>query len=162
MDKNGHQITDGCLIRIPTGIFGNLHRIFNYNVLQCVQMNFSNHWPQKANEYEPFSSARCCIYKRSQKQIPSVAAMSAPVKIKEDYNTQQDLFHGNLVWAKCFKRSPAWPAIVIDPLQKAHRNVCNASVPKTICVIMILSYTNLKCISLCVFWCVYIHNVTNL
>lgn len=49
-------------------------------------------------------------------------------------NTPQNFSQGDLVWAKCSKRSPAWPAIVIDPLCQAPQAVLKARVPKTICV----------------------------
>lgn len=60
---------------------------------------------------------------------------------EEDYYTPQHFSHGDLVWAKCSKRSPAWPAIVIDPLWQAPQPVLKACVPKTICV-MFYGYNN--------------------
>ncbi|KAG6575299.1 Histone-lysine N-methyltransferase ATX3, partial [Cucurbita argyrosperma subsp. sororia] len=41
---------------------------------------------------------------------------------------------GDLVWAKCGKRYPAWPAVVIDPLLQAPEAVLKSCVPGSICV----------------------------
>lgn len=56
------------------------------------------------------------------------------VEKKEDYYRPEDFVQGDLVWAKCSKKSAAWPAIVIDPLWQAPEGVLKACVPKTICV----------------------------
>ncbi|KAL8111662.1 histone-lysine N-methyltransferase ATX5-like [Apium graveolens] len=155
LEKNGQQITkwvsycavhsdheasNGIVIRTPTGIFGakdflnQSQSVRGSRLVSCKTNELLEPLTAEVNEYEPFSSARCRIYRRSQKQIPSVAATSAPVKTKEDYYTSGDFFHGDLVWAKCFERSPAWPAIVIDPLREAPLGVRKACVPGRICV----------------------------
>ncbi|CAE6079104.1 unnamed protein product [Arabidopsis arenosa] len=41
---------------------------------------------------------------------------------------------GDLVWAKCGKRFPAWPAVVIDPISQAPDGVLKHCVPGAICV----------------------------
>ncbi|KAJ0837379.1 putative [histone H3]-lysine(4) N-trimethyltransferase transcription regulator SET family [Helianthus annuus] len=46
----------------------------------------------------------------------------------------QDFVAGDIVWAKCSKRSPAWPAVVIDPKHEAPASVQKAFVPNTSCV----------------------------
>lgn len=56
------------------------------------------------------------------------------VERKEDCYRPEDFVRGDIVWAKCSKKSPAWPAIVIDPLLEAPEGVLKACVPKTICV----------------------------
>lgn len=66
--------------------------------------------------------------------FPDIILFSPSNLEMEDYYTPQDFSHGDLVWAKCSKRSPAWPAIVIDPLWQAPQGVLKACVPKTICV----------------------------
>ncbi|KAK1376627.1 Histone-lysine N-methyltransferase ATX3 [Heracleum sosnowskyi] len=63
------------------------------------------------------------------------------LEVKKDYYTPQDFSQGDLVWAKCSKRSPAWPAIVIDPLWQAPPGVVKARLPNTICV-MFYGYNN--------------------
>ncbi|XP_054779953.1 histone-lysine N-methyltransferase ATX3-like [Prosopis cineraria] len=45
-----------------------------------------------------------------------------------------DFACGDIVWAKCGKRYPAWPAIVIDPILQAPKSVLNCCVPGAICV----------------------------
>ncbi|EPS67786.1 hypothetical protein M569_06988, partial [Genlisea aurea] len=41
---------------------------------------------------------------------------------------------GDVVWAKCGKSFPAWPAVVIDPFSQAPESVLKSSVPSTLCV----------------------------
>lgn len=44
-------------------------------------------------------------------------------------------FHlGDIVWAKCGKTFPAWPAVVIDPILQAPESVLRRCVPDAICV----------------------------
>lgn len=44
-------------------------------------------------------------------------------------------FHlGDIVWAKCGKTFPAWPAVVIDPISQAPESVLRRCVPDAICV----------------------------
>lgn len=57
----------------------------------------------------------------------------------DDYNKKgfygvQEFVKGDIVWAKCSNRFPAWPAIVIDPLSEAPKAVLRACVPGTLCV----------------------------
>ncbi|GAA0158781.1 zinc finger transcription factor [Lithospermum erythrorhizon] len=53
---------------------------------------------------------------------------------KSDFYQPSDFMMGDIVWAKCGKRFPAWPAIVIDPLWQAPESVLRACVPDTLCV----------------------------
>ncbi|KAL8268570.1 hypothetical protein R6Q59_002368 [Mikania micrantha] len=46
----------------------------------------------------------------------------------------QDFVTGDIVWAKCSNRFPAWPAVVIDAKHEAPVSVQKAFVPKTVCV----------------------------
>ncbi|VVB06535.1 unnamed protein product [Arabis nemorensis] len=46
----------------------------------------------------------------------------------------EDFAVGDLVWAKCGKRFPAWPAKVIDPISQAPTSVLKHSVPGSLCV----------------------------
>ncbi|KAK1425263.1 hypothetical protein QVD17_20612 [Tagetes erecta] len=41
---------------------------------------------------------------------------------------------GDIVWAKCSNRFPAWPAVVIDAKHEAPASVLKAFVPNTVCV----------------------------
>ncbi|OMP08615.1 Tudor/PWWP/MBT superfamily protein [Corchorus olitorius] len=54
-------------------------------------------------------------------------------KTKDVYKPE-DFALGDLVWAKCGKRYPAWPAIVIDPILHAPEAVLSCCVPGAICV----------------------------
>ncbi|XP_073022237.1 histone-lysine N-methyltransferase ATX3-like isoform X1 [Primulina eburnea] len=53
---------------------------------------------------------------------------------KADFYEPGDFVMGDIVWAKCGKNFPAWPAIVIDPLWQAPEGVLRACVPGTLCV----------------------------
>ncbi|KFK35363.1 hypothetical protein AALP_AA5G275500 [Arabis alpina] len=46
----------------------------------------------------------------------------------------EDFAVGDLVWAKCGKRFPAWPAKVIDPVSHAPNSVLKHCVPSSLCV----------------------------
>ncbi|TKY64081.1 Histone-lysine N-methyltransferase ATX3 [Spatholobus suberectus] len=54
-------------------------------------------------------------------------------KRKEVYKPE-DFTLGDIVWAKCGKRYPAWPAVVIDPVLEAPNSVLSCCVPGTLCV----------------------------
>ncbi|URE42617.1 Histone-lysine N-methyltransferase, partial [Musa troglodytarum] len=56
------------------------------------------------------------------------------VERREDCYRPEDFVLGDIVWAKCGKKNPAWPAMVIDPLQQAPENVLNSCVPGALCV----------------------------
>ncbi|XP_061357086.1 histone-lysine N-methyltransferase ATX3-like [Gastrolobium bilobum] len=54
-------------------------------------------------------------------------------KRKEVYKPE-DFALGDIVWAKCGKRYPAWPALVIDPILEAPKSVLSCCVPGALCV----------------------------
>ncbi|KAK2993869.1 hypothetical protein RJ640_003981 [Escallonia rubra] len=56
------------------------------------------------------------------------------VEKRKDYYRPEDFLLGDIVWAKCGKKYPAWPAIVIDPLWQAPESVLRACIPGTTCV----------------------------
>ncbi|KAK6141071.1 hypothetical protein DH2020_025183 [Rehmannia glutinosa] len=56
------------------------------------------------------------------------------VKQKADFYEPGDFVMGDIIWAKCGKNFPAWPAIVIDPSSQAPVAVVRACIPGTICV----------------------------
>jgi len=53
---------------------------------------------------------------------------------KKDIFKLDDFILGDIVWAKCGKKHPAWPAIVIDPLLQAPKSVLSCCVPGALCV----------------------------
>ncbi|KAJ6334657.1 hypothetical protein OIU78_011509 [Salix suchowensis] len=53
---------------------------------------------------------------------------------KKDIYKPEDFALGDIVWAKCGKRYPWWPAIVIDPILQAPDAVLNCCVPGSICI----------------------------
>lgn len=53
---------------------------------------------------------------------------------KEDFYWPEDFVLGDVVWARSGKKCPAWPAVVIDPLQHAPEVVLNSCIPGALCV----------------------------
>ncbi|KAF7826177.1 histone-lysine N-methyltransferase ATX3 [Senna tora] len=53
---------------------------------------------------------------------------------RKDIYKPEDFALGDIVWAKCGKRYPAWPAVVIDPILQAPKSVLSCCVPGAICV----------------------------
>ncbi|XP_012083218.1 histone-lysine N-methyltransferase ATX3 isoform X2 [Jatropha curcas] len=53
---------------------------------------------------------------------------------KKDVYKPEDFALGDLVWAKCGKRFPWWPAIVIDPILQAPEAVLSCCIPDALCV----------------------------
>ncbi|KAJ7962572.1 Histone-lysine N-methyltransferase [Quillaja saponaria] len=60
--------------------------------------------------------------------------ISANSEKRKDIYKPEDFALGDLVWAKCGKRYPAWPAVVIDPILEAPKAVLNYCVPGALCV----------------------------
>ncbi|PON98019.1 Histone-lysine N-methyltransferase ATX [Trema orientale] len=54
-------------------------------------------------------------------------------KRKEVYRLE-DFALGDIVWAKCGRSYPAWPAVVIDPLLQAPEAVLRCCIPNAMCV----------------------------
>ncbi|KAM5555633.1 histone-lysine N-methyltransferase ATX3 [Rosa sericea] len=54
-------------------------------------------------------------------------------KKKEVYKPQ-DFALGDIVWAKCGRSYPVWPAVVIDPILQAPEAVLSCCIPNAICV----------------------------
>ncbi|GER46357.1 histone-lysine N-methyltransferase ATX3 [Striga asiatica] len=100
---------------------------------------------------EPYPSSRSSVMslneglssfspmmKKVEKQNGQAGLMK-PVKEKvvvkkADFYAPSDFVMGDLVWAKCGKHFPSWPAVVIDPLWQAPEAVLRACVPGTLCV----------------------------
>ncbi|XP_015577364.2 histone-lysine N-methyltransferase ATX3 [Ricinus communis] len=55
-------------------------------------------------------------------------------KKKKDVYKPEDFALGDLVWAKCGKRYPWWPGIVIDPILEAPEAVLSCCLPGALCV----------------------------
>uniref|UniRef100_A0A2C9VU10 Histone-lysine N-methyltransferase n=1 Tax=Manihot esculenta TaxID=3983 RepID=A0A2C9VU10_MANES len=53
---------------------------------------------------------------------------------RKDVYKPEDFALGDLVWAKCGKRYPWWPAIVIDPILQAPEAVLSCCIPGALCV----------------------------
>ncbi|OWM68654.1 hypothetical protein CDL15_Pgr023619 [Punica granatum] len=56
------------------------------------------------------------------------------VEMKKEVYRPEDFTVGDILWAKCGKKYPAWPAIVIDPWVSAPDSVLRCSVPGSLCV----------------------------
>uniref|UniRef100_A0A1D1ZA96 Histone-lysine N-methyltransferase ATX4 n=1 Tax=Anthurium amnicola TaxID=1678845 RepID=A0A1D1ZA96_9ARAE len=53
---------------------------------------------------------------------------------KKDLYLLEEFVCGDIVWAKCGKRYPTWPAVVIDPIRQAPQTVLNSCIPGALCV----------------------------
>lgn len=53
---------------------------------------------------------------------------------RNDVFKLEDFSLGDIVWAKCGKRYPAWPAVVIDPALEAPESVLSCCIPGALCV----------------------------
>ncbi|XP_020576807.1 histone-lysine N-methyltransferase ATX4-like isoform X1 [Phalaenopsis equestris] len=53
---------------------------------------------------------------------------------RKDYFFPEDFGLGDVVWAKSGKKYPAWPAVVINPMQQAPAMVLNSCIPGALCV----------------------------
>jgi len=78
-------------------------------------------------------------------------------KRREVYKPE-DFALGDIVWAKCGKRYPAWPAVVIDPVLEAPESVLSCCVPGALCV-MFFGYSKngtqrvSEVVCKCCLWC---------
>ncbi|URE37279.1 Histone-lysine N-methyltransferase [Musa troglodytarum] len=52
----------------------------------------------------------------------------------KDYHRLEKFACGDIVWARSGKNYPAWPAMVIDPMQQAVGQIAEAYIPGAICV----------------------------
>ncbi|KAF2324880.1 hypothetical protein GH714_020964 [Hevea brasiliensis] len=62
---------------------------------------------------------------------------------RKDVYKPEDFALGDLVWAKCGKRYPWWPAIVIDPILQAPEAVLSCCIPGALCV-MFYGYSKME------------------
>ncbi|KAK7378995.1 hypothetical protein VNO80_04446 [Phaseolus coccineus] len=75
---------------------------------------------EKSNGVSGLSSAAECV--------------NGSGKRKRDVCRLEDFCVGDIVWAKCGKTHPAWPAVVIDPFLRAPKSVISCCVPSSLCV----------------------------
>ncbi|CAI0440422.1 unnamed protein product [Linum tenue] len=54
--------------------------------------------------------------------------------LRKDVYRPEDFALGDIVWARCGKRYPWWPAVVIDPILLAPKAVLSCYVPGALCV----------------------------
>ncbi|CAN1157181.1 Histone-lysine N-methyltransferase ATX3 [Linum perenne] len=54
--------------------------------------------------------------------------------VRKDVYRLEDFGVGDIVWVRCGKRYPWWPAVVIDPIMQAPEAVLNCCVPGALCV----------------------------
>lgn len=77
---------------------------------------------------------------RTESNISGVSFEAVDQKLNGNVGKRKDVYRpedfalGDLVWAKCGKRYPAWPAMVIDPLLEAPEPVLSCCVPDALCV----------------------------
>ncbi|OIW02310.1 hypothetical protein TanjilG_11204 [Lupinus angustifolius] len=78
------------------------------------------------------------IGKKSNTSVLSFEAVDQAPNVKvgkgKEIYKPEDFALGDVIWAKCGKRYPAWPAVVIDPLSQAPKSVLSCCVPGALCV----------------------------
>lgn len=96
-------------------------------------MGFSN-----LNGTRYFSSKTVLAMEEEEEKPTRLTYMGANTNTnserRRDMYKPEEFALGDLVWAKCGKRYPAWPAVVIDPLLQAPESVLKSCVPGSICV----------------------------
>lgn len=70
----------------------------------------------------------------SSRNIERIAKEKEKKKKRKDVYKPEDFALGDLVWAKCGRSYPAWPAVVIDPILQAPEAVLRCCVPGCLCV----------------------------
>lgn len=109
---------------------------------ECVVKKKQIGGPLKEACLEPHSSSRSSVTSIDEgisciSPLVDSSKKQLEVKVvakKDDFFEPGDFSIGDMVWAKCGKSFPAWPAIVIDPLWQAPESVVRACVPDTLCV----------------------------
>ncbi|KAI7747648.1 hypothetical protein M8C21_032541 [Ambrosia artemisiifolia] len=124
---------------------------FNDSVVSLWKKEDGNEGLNKRKN--PFNDDELVVKKQNVEVDVDVCLVDAPVsvgdddmfnnvlvskKVKIDVQNEwygpQDFVAGDIVWAKCSKRYPAWPAVVIDAKLEAPVSVQKAFVPNTACV----------------------------
>jgi len=84
------------------------------------------------------SGGRSLFVKEKSDDVPGLSTeverVNGSGKRKRDACRLEDFCLGDIVWAKCGKTHPAWPAVVIDPFFRAPKSVINCCVPSALCV----------------------------
>ncbi|XP_068473749.1 histone-lysine N-methyltransferase ATX3-like isoform X2 [Phaseolus vulgaris] len=88
---------------------------------------------EKSNGVPGLSSDAECV-NGSGKRKRDVECVNENGKRKRDVCRLEDFCLGDIVWAKCGKTHPAWPAVVIDPFLRAPKSVISCCVPSSLCV----------------------------
>ncbi|XP_062155071.1 histone-lysine N-methyltransferase ATX3 [Alnus glutinosa] len=98
--------------------------------------NYLNSSSSKANTFGVNSSALIDSegYKSRFSSIGIERMAKENSHKKKEVYKPEDFALGDIVWAKCGRRYPAWPAIVIDPILQAPETVLSCCVPGAICV----------------------------
>ncbi|XP_026662847.2 histone-lysine N-methyltransferase ATX4 [Phoenix dactylifera] len=120
--------------------------------------NEERHWTCRNLKFKKNSSSRSTLtslhesFAGAEKWLPPVVDVEFPLvydsdpmtvetrMLKENVEQRKDFYRpeefvlGNIVWAKLGKKYPAWPAIVVNPMQEAPEAVLQSSIPGAICV----------------------------
>lgn len=132
--KNSSREKDSNLFMI-----GNIEALTEVKV-RCTAFNDSDFRRQLSSR----SSLVCSV--NSSPSIDSVGYVpgfshkgiehwrNGDVQKKKEIYRPEDFAVGDILWAKCGKKYPAWPAIVIDPWVNAPDSVLRCCVPGALCV----------------------------
>ncbi|KAH9732259.1 Histone-lysine N-methyltransferase ATX3 [Citrus sinensis] len=70
----------------------------------------------------------------SSRNVERITKEKEKKKKRKDVYKPEDFALGDLVWAKCGRSYPAWPAVVIDPILQAPEAVLRCCIPGCLCV----------------------------
>ncbi|KAK9207238.1 hypothetical protein WN943_017523 [Citrus x changshan-huyou] len=70
----------------------------------------------------------------SSRNVERITKEKGKKKKRKDVYKPEDFALGDLVWAKCGRSYPAWPAVVIDPILQAPEAVLRCCIPGCLCV----------------------------
>ncbi|XP_057951607.1 histone-lysine N-methyltransferase ATX4 isoform X1 [Malania oleifera] len=106
----------------------------------------------KSFDFRKYCSSRSSLTSLHEQQqvgqdekslLVEIVGNEEPIELKKEeqhgernnrFYGAEDFVSGDIVWAKCGKKEPAWPAIVIDPMSQAPKQVLSAHVAGRVCV----------------------------
>ncbi|KAK4743507.1 hypothetical protein SAY87_001508 [Trapa incisa] len=109
--------------------FEGLDEVTNVDIKR--QVNPHSSLVCSVNSFSSIDSSGCvpiCIHKSTQPGRPGAIEKKREIYKPEDFTV------GDILWAKCGKKYPAWPAIVIDPRANAPDSVLRCRVTGALCV----------------------------
>ncbi|CAH1447815.1 unnamed protein product [Lactuca virosa] len=101
---------------------------------QCLETGYQGGFNNAASRIYTSSPGSATLFGNTVDKSHERAIETLKNEKRKGFYGVEDFVTGDIVWAKCSNRFPAWPAIVIDPLHEAPKSVLRACVPGTLCV----------------------------